>query len=106
MASQTQHKGQGDQAVVAVGVHEVVVGYALGIIVVLTKGADEVGAYDGGFGGAEIVGQEVYKPRKKIRGKVGCDRQDGQQPRVSEARHSSVHVLSEEHREHEEGEDP
>jgi len=57
------------------------VGYALGIDVVLAKGADEVGAYDGGFGGAEIVDQEVYKPRKKIRGKVGCDRQDGQQPR-------------------------
>jgi hypothetical protein len=85
----TEHEGKASQAVVAVGVNDVVADDPFRVDVVLPEGFDEIGSDDQRLIGAEVVGEEVYEPGEEVSGQVSQDRRE---PQVSEVDHPLVDI--------------
>src|SRR5215212_8572260 len=85
-----EHKGKGREAVVAVGIDEVVADDPLRVYVVLAKRFDEVGPEDGGVVRPEVVGEKMHEPGEEVGDEVGQDQQDRQEPQITEAEDTPV----------------
>src|SRR5215204_2633510 len=85
-----EHEGKARQAVVAVGVDEVVADDPFRVDVMLAEGFDEVGPDDWRVVGTEVVGEEVYEPGEEVSGQVSQDSQDRRKPQVAEVEHPLV----------------